>query len=499
MKFSELISATESSTLLRGEAEIGKVAYDSRRVKPGTLFVAMGGVGHDALAYLGDALERGASAVLAPCAPPAGTDVPWATSDDPRLALAQLAAHWFDHPAEKLRLIGVTGTNGKTTCAHIIVSILKAAGRKTALLGTTGYRLGDRWEEAEWTTPEPLKLHGLFRDAVELGLEDVVMEVTSHALDQQRTAGLVFAAAGFTNVTPEHLNYHRRLEGYYATKCRLFTKLAPGAVALLNADDPLVAETPVPAGRRLLYGLREKADLRAENICFGNRSLSFTAVEGNRRLAVEAPLVGEYNVYNVLLAIGVARGLGVDDKSIVEGLKGIPQIPGRFHFLEVGADFDVVVDYAHTPDGLTKALTAARRIAAKRVIIVFGSAGERDAMKRPDMGRAAGELADVVILTTEDPRSEDPGEIAAQIASGIPKKFREVHVILDRREAIHRALELAGAGDFVIAAGKGDENTLKFADRVERSNDIDICLEYFGLNREEAGVESPHPDDAGPG
>ncbi|MCK4592911.1 UDP-N-acetylmuramoyl-L-alanyl-D-glutamate--2,6-diaminopimelate ligase, partial [bacterium] len=392
-----------------------------------------------------------------------------------------------------------TGTNGKTTCAHIITGILKAAGRKTALLGTTGYWLGDRWEEAEWTTPEPLKLHELFRDAVELGLEDVVLEVTSHALDQQRTAGLVFAAAGFTNVTPEHLDYHRRLEGYYATKCRLFAKLAPGAVALLNADDPLVAETPVPAGRRLLYGLSEKAELRAKKISLGRRSLSFTAVERNRETPIEVPLVGEYDVYNVLLAIGVARGLGVDDESIVEGLKNLPQIPGRFHFLEVGADFDVVVDYAHTPDGLTQALTAARRIAAGRVIIVFGSAGERDTAKRPDMGRAAGELADVVVLTTEDPRREDPGEIAAQIASGILKNSCETLTVLDRREAIHRALELAGAGDIVIVAGKGDENRMKFADRVERSNDIDICLEYFGLNREEAGVESPHPDDAGSG
>ncbi|MCX7021792.1 MAG: Mur ligase family protein, partial [bacterium] len=250
MRFSALISNTPAAALVRGDAEIKKIAYDSRRVEPGTLFVAMGGVGHDALAYLGNALERGAAAVLAPTAPPTGVNVPWATSEDPRLALAQLAAHWFGHPAEKLRLVGVTGTNGKTTSVHIIASILKAAGRKTALLGTTGYWLGNRWEEADWTTPEPLKLHGLLREAVDSGLQDAVMEVTSHALDQRRTDGLVFAAAGFTNVTQEHLDYHRRLEGYYATKCRLFTQLEPGAVALLNADDPLVAGTPVSGGRR---------------------------------------------------------------------------------------------------------------------------------------------------------------------------------------------------------------------------------------------------------
>jgi UDP-N-acetylmuramoyl-L-alanyl-D-glutamate--2,6-diaminopimelate ligase len=496
MRLSTLVSNTPAAALVRGEAEIEAIAYDSRLVEPGTLFVAMGGVGHDALAYLGDALERGAAAVLAPGPPPAGTEVPWAASDDPRLALAQLAAAWFGRPAEKLRLIGVTGTNGKTTCAHIIRSILSAAGRKTALLGTTGYWLGGRWEEAEWTTPEPLKLHGLFREAVDSGLHDVVMEVTSHALDQRRTAGLVIAAAGFTNVTHEHLDYHRRLEGYYATKCRLFTQLAPGAPALLNADDALVAGTPAPEGRRILYGLGPKAELRAEGVELGRRSLTFTAAQGDRRLTVEAPLVGEYDVYNVLLSIGVARGLGVGDGAVARGLKGLPQIPGRFHFLNVGADFDVVVDYAHTPDGITKALTAARRITTGRVVIVFGSAGERDAAKRPDMGRAAGELADVIVLTTEDPRREDPEKIAAEIASGIPPGSCEFVTILDRREAVHRALALAKKGDLVIIAGKGDEHRLKLADRVVRSNDIDLCLEHFGLSRAQAGVESPHPDDA---
>ena len=499
MRLSALIAKIPTAELIRGDAEIEELAYDSRRVRPGTLFTALGGVGHDALAYLGDALKRGAAAVLAPTGPPTGVEVPWVLSANPRLALAQLAAAWHGRPAEKLRLIGVTGTNGKTTCAHIIAGILKAVGRRVALLGTTGYWLGDRWEEADWTTPEPLKLHELFKDAVEMGIEDVVMEVTSHALDQHRTAGLVFAAAGFTNVTHEHLDYHRRLEGYYATKCRLFTQLGPGATALLNADDPLVAKTPVPGGRRVLYGLGQEAVLRAEEIRFDKRSLSFTAVEGDRRLPLEAPFVGEYDVYNVLLSIGVARGLGVDDDAVADGLKGLPQIPGRFHFLEVGADFDVVVDYAHTPDGLTKALTAARRMTEGRVIIVFGSAGERDAFKRPDMGRAAGGLADVVILTTEDPRREDPAEIAAQIASGIPKNSSETLTVLDRREAIHRALDLAKAGDLVIVTGKGDESFLKFADHTERSNDIDICLEYFGLSREEAGVCSPHPEDAGSG
>jgi UDP-N-acetylmuramoyl-L-alanyl-D-glutamate--2,6-diaminopimelate ligase len=496
MRFSALISSTPAATPVRGDTEITKIAYDSRRVEPGTLFVAMGGVGHDALAYLGDALERGAAAVLAPAPPPAGVEVPWAVSEDPRLALAQLAAHWFGHPAEKLRLVGVTGTNGKTTCAHITAGILAAAGRRTALFGTTGYWLGDRWEEADWTTPEPLKLHGLFREAVDVGLSDVVMEVTSHALDQRRTDGLVFAAAGFTNVTREHLDYHRRLEGYYATKCRLFTQLEPGAVALLNSDDPLVAGTPVPDGRRVLYGLGETAELRAEGIRYGRRSLAFTAVHGPWSLPVETPLVGEYDVYNALLAIGVARGFGVEDAAIVRGLKDLGQIPGRFHFLDVGADFDVVVDYAHTPDGIAKALTAARRIAAGRVIIVFGSAGERDAAKRPDMGRAAGELADVVILTTEDPRREDPAKIAEEIASGVAPGSCELYTVLDRREAVHQALGLAKKGDLVIVAGKGDEYRLKFADRVELSNDIDLCLEYFGLTRAQAGVTSPHPDDA---
>ena len=489
--FSELTAAAPAVEESRGEATITALAYDSRAVEPGALFVATGGVGHDALAYLSHALEMGAAAVVAPTPPPAGVDVAWAVSSRPRLALAQLAAAWFGRPAEKLRLIGVTGTNGKTTTAHLIAAVLRAAGRRTAQFGTTGYYIDDDWEEAVWTTPEPLKLNELLRSAVDAGVEDVMMEVTSHALDQERTAGLRFAAAGFTNLTPEHLDYHQRLEGYFFTKARLFQQLEPAAPALLNADDEWVRRTAVPAGRRLLYGRGSEAELRAEDVRLGERSLSLRAVHGDWELGLSAPLAGAYDVYNVLLAVGICRGLGVTDEALVRGLAELSQIPGRFQFLEVGADFNVIVDYAHTPDGLTKALGAARRFTPGRLIIVFGSAGERDAAKRPQMGRAAAELADLVILTTEDPRREDPAQIARQIAAGVDNPACEVRTVLDRRAAVHAALDVARSGDSVIVAGKGDENLLKFADHTVHSNDIDLCLEFFGLSRRQAGVDTP--------
>jgi len=483
MTLKKLIAETPSAQLVQGDAEIEAIAYDSRQVRAGTLFVAMGGVGHDALAYLGDALERGAAAVLAPVPPPAGVRLPWAISEHPRLALAELAAAWYGHPARKLRLIGITGTNGKTSVSHLVTAILKAAKIPTAQLGTTGYYLGEEWSEADWTTPEPLTLHRLFAAAVERGLTHVVMEVTSHALDQERTAGLTFAAAGFTNLTPEHLDYHLRIEGYFATKSRLFKQLEPQATALLNLDDPWVRRTELPTGRRLTYGLGEDADLRAEEVRFAERGLSLIVIErqdqGEGRLKITAPLVGEYDIYNILLAVGLTRRLGVGDEAIARGLSELPQIPGRFHYVDVPAEFEVVVDYAHTPDGLEKALTAARRLCPGRVIIVFGSAGERDDKKRPEMGRVAGELADIVVLTTEDPRSEAPAFIARRIASGVAADSCELHTVLDRREAVHFALKLAQSGDMVMVAGKGDENRMKYADHVEQSNDIELCRSYF--------------------
>jgi len=479
MTLKKLIAETSSARLVQGDAEITAIAYDSRQVRAGTLFVAMGGVGHDALAYLGDALDRGAAAVLAPVPPPAGVELPWAISEHPRLALAELAAAWYGHPAEKLRLIGITGTNGKTSVSHLITAILKAAKIPTAQLGTTGYYLGEEWTEADWTTPEPLTLHRLFADSVERGLTHVVMEVTSHALDQERTAGLTFAGAGFTNLTPEHLDYHLRIEGYFATKSRLFKQLEPKAPALINLDDPWVRQTEIPDGERLTYGLGEDADLRAVEVRFAEGGLSLIVVEGESRLKITAPLVGEYDIYNILLAVGLTRHLGVSDDAIARGLAELPQIPGRFHYVDVPADFKVVVDYAHTPDGLEKALTAARRLCPGRVLIVFGSAGERDDKKRPEMGRVAGELADIVILTTEDPRSEDPAHISRRIASGIAADSCELYTVLDRREAVHFAMKMARAGDMVIVAGKGDENRMKYADHVEQSNDIELCREYF--------------------
>ena len=480
MTLAELVAPL--SIIARGgnqQTPLAGIHYDSRRIQSGFLFVAIKGFktnGHD---YINAALERGARAVILAEERPLPPGVAWARVADTRLALGLLAARFYDYPSRRLRLIGVTGTNGKTTTTHLIQAILEAGGQPAGLLGTIGNRLGGRVLPAEHTTPESLDLQQLLHQMVELQARAVVMEVSSHALALHRVAGAEFDAAVFTNLTQDHLDFHRDMEDYFNCKARLFRDLDRGVkagpkYAVINGDDPhsnrLAALTPVPV---VTYGCSPGCQVRAREIHLeASGSKAMVNWPGGEAL-LKLRLTGQYNIYNALAAFTVALQEGVDPMVALTALGRVPGVPGRLELIDQGQPFAVVVDYAHTPDGLENVLRAARQVTRGRLLVVFGCGGDRDRGKRPLMGRAAASLSDYCIITSDNPRSEEPEDIIADILPGV----REVagasyQVLVDRRQAIAAALALARPGDMVVIAGKGHETyqivkdkTLPFDDR----------------------------------
>lgn len=454
------------------------LAYDSRQVTPGSLFVAVRGHRVDGHAFLQEAVTRGAEAVvvetnaassLRGAALGAATVI---TVPNSRRALAVLANTFYDYPSRHLGLIGVTGTNGKTTTTYICKAILTSAGQKTGLLGTVAYHLGDHAEKASHTTPESLDLQRLLSGMVRGGMAYGVMEVSSHALTQERVYGCLFDVAVFTSFSRDHLDFHGTLENYFQAKLTLFTTLgrdngkAFPRRAIINSDsawgERVVRGT---SGERWTFSLDKKdADLRAEDLSLGRDGMSFTAVTPQGRFPVRSRLTGRYNVSNLLAGIGVALSQEVSVEAIQAGIEGLPQVPGRFEKIDEGQDYLAVVDYAHTEDALRRLLIAVGEVVRGRVILVFGCGGDRDRGKRPAMGKVAAALSDAVIITSDNPRSEEPLEIIRQIEKGLEEglslskgRAKGYEIIPDRREAIERALSLAGRGDGVIVAGKGHE------------------------------------------
>ncbi len=455
---------------------------DSRRVLPGGLFVALRGVKADGAGFIADAVARGAAIIVAETPPPTDALGPavFLPVADARQAIALVAARWhgLDSASQaalastpagsaaaaagalRLRLAGVTGTNGKSTSAFMTAAILRAAGWKTGLLGTVQYDLCGRTVAAAMTTPGPLELCGYLRECADHGAHAAVMEVSSHALDQKRTDGLRFDAAAFTNLTGDHLDYHQTMENYAAAKARLFEGLAPDAVAIFNRDDAHAARMARDCrARRLTFSLRPGADLTA--------TISRTTVEGTlyrlrigtEEAQLENALVGPHNVYNALTAAGLAHALGAPFDAIVAGLSGLRNVPGRLQRVVNSLGIDVFVDYAHTDDALRNVLSVLRPLTARRLICVFGCGGDRDRSKRPRMARVAGELSHAVIVTSDNPRSEEPQAIMAEIMTGFePAMRRRVLVEPDRAAAIKLALAAATAGDIVLIAGKGHED-----------------------------------------
>lgn len=448
--------------LLEGRApeapvEVRGVATDSRKVEPGWLFCAVVGTSGDGHRYLADVAARGAAAALVERVDPA-LDLPQLRVTDGRLAAAHAAAAFHGDPWNELTLVGITGTNGKTTSAAILRHLLGRRG-SAASVGTLGAVGADGRVipgTEGLTTPGPVETAGWLRRMADEGVRGVAMEVSSHALDQGRAAAARFDGAVFTNLTRDHLDYHGTMEAYRDAKLRLLELLKPEGVAALNADDPAWDGVRAPRGRTVRFGLGPDAEVRAEDVAAFPGGMSFTLRTPGGAVPVRLPLMGGYNVANALGAAAVFHGLGWGLDEIAAGLESLPQVPGRLERVPTpGVPGTVLIDYAHTPDALEVALSALRPLTPGRLIVVFGAGGDRDRGKRPEMGRVAAGLADFSVVTSDNPRTEDPERIADDIERGMGHAPRRR--ILDRREAIRHALEEAGTGDVVLLAGKGHE------------------------------------------
>jgi len=448
----------------RPDARIVAVAYDSRRVTPGALFFALPGEKENGIRFVADTLARGAVAVASPEPRPAEIPpgVAWVelTPGKERQGLARAAANFYEHPASTLELIAVTGTNGKTTTAFLVDSILQAAGRTSALIATTGYRTPMGSRTGANTTPESLDLQQMFAEVRDAGGRHAVLEASSHALAMDRLWGCHFAVAVFTNLTRDHLDYHKTFEAYFSAKRLLFEGTGAGApdVAVLNADDDYVSRLEDLSPRTLTYGLAATADLTVKKFALGFDGLEFTAHTPPGNIQVRSRLVGRMNVYNILAAVGVGVGLNIPTAKIEQGIANLELVPGRFERVDEGQPFHVFVDYAHTDDALRNLISTARELGSGgRIITVFGAGGERDRTKRPLMGEAAGSLSDLVVLTSDNPRSEDPLRIINDVVVGLQKTNAKYQVEPDRERALAIALGEAQPGDIVLLAGKGHE------------------------------------------
>jgi UDP-N-acetylmuramoyl-L-alanyl-D-glutamate--2,6-diaminopimelate ligase len=474
----EPMTVKQLLTALRGQVEVLEqrgdtnrlvhaITDDSRAVTDGSLFVAVKGERVDGHGFVEQAIKAGAVAVVAQGSVPSGT-LPFVLVADSRKALGLLGSRFYGDPSASLRMIGVTGTNGKTTTTYLCKALLEGIGQRVGLIGTVGYQIGQVTLPASHTTPGSLDLQELLAKMVESRLTAAVMEVSSHALALDRTLGCEYDMAVFTNLTQDHLDFHRTMDEYFETKLRLFTGLAGGKKAgkraFVNIDDPrgaaVLAACPVPVWR---YAIQNQADLRAERVRLSLAGTTFSAATPAGTFTVESRLVGEHNVYNLLGAIGVALQEGATPDQICEATANITNVPGRFERVSSGQDFTVVVDYAHTEDALLRLLTAAQTLKAGRIITVFGCGGDRDRGKRPKMGRTAVEYSDVVVLTSDNPRTEDPMAILREVEVGVRDALErrghvQYHLVPDRREAISAAIREAHGGDMVLIAGKGHED-----------------------------------------
>jgi len=443
------------------------VTDDSRAVRAGSLFLAVKGERVDGHAYVPQAVQAGAAAIVSQAAVDTGT-VAYVRVRDSRKAVGLIGSRFYGDPSAQLTMVGVTGTNGKTTTTYLCKALLEGIGRTVGLFGTVAYQIGNETIPASHTTPGALELQGLLAKMRDAQLNTVVMEVSSHALAMDRTAGCEYDAAVFTNLTQDHLDYHKTMEEYFQAKLKLFTELGGGTKtgqrAIVNMDDPrgaqITAACRVPVWG---YAVKGKADLKAEQVRLSMNGTTFTAATPAGSFVVESRLVGEHNVYNLLGAIGVALHAGASGEQVRAAVASVTNVPGRFERVSAGQDFTVVVDYAHTEDALLRLLTAAHALKTNRIITVFGCGGDRDRGKRPKMGRAAVEHSDIVVLTSDNPRTEDPMAILREVEVGVREALQrrtqvEYHLVADRREAIAKAVRLARPGDIVLIAGKGHED-----------------------------------------
>jgi UDP-N-acetylmuramoyl-L-alanyl-D-glutamate--2,6-diaminopimelate ligase len=456
--------------------------FDSRRVRPGWLFFAFPGAKADGRQFAADALAKGAVAVVSESEAPADLAAHWIQVDHGRRALATAARNYYGRPDERVSLTGITGTNGKTTTSYLVDSVLRSAGYTTALIGTIEYHLAGRVIPAVNTTPESLDLIRLLAELEREGGTAATMEVSSHALALGRVYGLRFQAAVFTNLTRDHLDFHGSMDEYFAAKNLLFTGAGgpPPRYAVINRDDSYSAKLTFDASTRVIrYGMGSDADLRARHISSGFQGLKFEAQFGKQRIPIESPLIGRINVYNILAACGAALAYAVPAETITKGIAALKAVPGRFERVDEGQPFVVVVDYAHTDDALKNVIAVARGLNPKRVITLFGCGGDRDRTKRPLMGQAAAEASDFVVLTSDNPRSEDPLAIMNDALVGIRRTDVPHIVEPDRAAAIARAIKEAREGDIVILAGKGHETYQVLKDKTIQFDDRAVAREVL--------------------
>ena len=453
----------------RAPVEIADLAYDARDATAGSLFFCVPGSRADGHEFAAEAVANGAVALVVER--PLELEVPQLVVEDARRAMGVAADEFFGRPTQELELAGVTGTNGKTTTAFLLYSVLAAGGRRPGLLGTIESRVGGERRPALRTTPEAIDLQRSFREMLDGGDRSCALEATSHGSELGRLDRVRFSALVFTNLTQDHLDFHGTIERYFDAKRRLFTAERPPAA--INIGDPYgrrLAEELQGHDRLVTFGFADDAELRPESLDLGPRGARFTA-DG---LELETRLRGRFNVENVLGAVAAARLLGIEDDAIARGVRELRGVPGRFEAVDEGQPFAVLVDYAHTPDSLENVLRTARDLAQNRLICVFGCGGDRDRGKRPLMGRIASELADLAIVTSDNPRSEEPDAIIGEIVAGAAG---DVEVEPDRREAIARAIDAAQEGDVVVIAGKGHEQGQQFADRTVPFDDRDVARE----------------------
>ena len=462
------------------DAEVSSLVYDSRQVNPGSLFVAIRGEKFDGNQFVSAAIERGARAIASetPRPPAIPQDVAWVVVSNVRRALATIGANFFGRPAEKLQMVAVTGTNGKTTTSFLIDSILHASGHQSGLFGTLVHRTPVASRAAMITTPESLDLQGFLAEIVDAGGTHAVLEASSHALVLDRLWGCRFAAAVFTNLTQDHLDFHKTLDDYFAAKRLLFegTGAGPPAAAIINMDDSCGARFTGLTARTITYGLAPGAQVTAKKFVQGITGLEFAADTPAGKMEVRSPLVGRFNVYNLLGAIGAGLALGVSREGIETGIRKLQAVPGRFERVDLGQPFLVIVDYAHTDDALRNLVATARELDSEgRLITLFGCGGDRDRSKRPLMGEAAGKMSDVVVLSSDNPRGEDPLRIMNDALVGLQRTAAKVFVEPDREQAIELAVEQARPGDVVLIAGKGHETTQVLKDGAIPFDDREVA------------------------
>jgi UDP-N-acetylmuramoyl-L-alanyl-D-glutamate--2,6-diaminopimelate ligase len=490
MNLAEIIKTVEAlsvdGTLDR---EITGITYDSRRVMPGNMFVAVRGGRTDGHRFVDAAIDRGASAVVLESDGSFRRVVTRIKVSDARRSMAQASAQFYNHPSQKLKVVGITGTNGKTTTAFMVRAIMEAAGLPCGLLGTVQYQIGQRVIPASRTTPESVEIQEMMSQMLRAGCGGVSMEVSSHALDQSRVAEVDFDVAVFTNLSQDHLDYHGTMENYFESKVRLFSALGTvrkAGRAVVNADNAYGRELIKRLGGDhavVSYGVKSAAVVRATDVRVSPEGSYFVVHTPQGSIPMSLPLIGRYNVSNALAAISAGLALDIDLETIEPALAKFRPVPGRVERISTKEEYAVFVDYAHTADALRNVLITLSELTRGRLIVVFGCGGDRDKGKRKSMGQAAAELADFSILTSDNPRTEDPREILGQIEEGFwSSTVRRYQVIEDRREAIERALDIARPGDTVLIAGKGHEAYQEFADTVVPFNDRVVVEEYSHLS-----------------